>query len=302
MLSSSSVADPVRILLDAQVRHASKLVGYANIAVAIGVAMEGLEIAYDAAEWWKRRKRAKRERSALDTLADVFPAGELTQPTESHSKEPRWIKRFLRIGLLVVVVGVVSEWRCGERLEDAHNAVHAYDIGKLTEADQKAGAAKDSADAVAKEYDDLLDKYTKAEKELIALKAEHSARRLSSKQKEKLRQRVAAFSVKTIRLSCINAGDEAFDLMKDFVDAFGHQNSPLKLEPWRTGCDRIEGVGAAHFPPIGIHAGTARQEDAVILLKALVEVGIDKKQISSQTASVRNVLELVIGPHAQWAP
>lgn len=146
MLSLSLIVDPVRELLNAQVRHFSKLVGWANILVALGVAMEGVEFVHDAIVWIKRWRRNKSERAVLKELAEIFPADETKLKKESNSDHPRWVKRFTRVGLIVVVIGVVGEWRCGTKLEDAHNAVHEYDLAKLTEADQKAGAAKDSAD------------------------------------------------------------------------------------------------------------------------------------------------------------
>jgi len=54
-------------------------------------------------------------------------------------------KAVASIGIILVVIGVVGEWRFGAKLEDAHNAIHKYDVRKLTEADQKAGDASTSA-------------------------------------------------------------------------------------------------------------------------------------------------------------
>jgi hypothetical protein len=303
MLYLLSAGDPVRDSLQAIVNHLAAKVGWSTAVVAAGVALEIVEPIHDAIAWIKRYHRKKADLHDLKEIAEFIPLNTRYRPKKKkvESAHPNLVKALGRIGIVLVVVGVVGEWRYGSQLEDGHNAVHEYDVRKLTEADQKAGAAKDSADAVGREYDSLLRKYTTAEQELIALKGEHSARRLSSKQKEKLLQRLTGFSDKSISLSCVNAGDEAFDFMKDFVDAFGRQNSPVKLNPWRTGCDRIDG-GGGHFPPIGIYAGAARQGDAGILLKALVEIGINKNQISSKPASDTDRLELVIGPHEQWVP
>jgi hypothetical protein len=149
MLSFPSIDDPVRVALDAEVRHFSKYVGYANIAVAVGVALEGLELVYRAAKWAKKKIRKRRERAAHKAASRVFPVGELTYATEAHSEEPTWLKALLFIGLLGVVGGVVAEWQYGTKLEDAHNAVHRYDLGKITAADEKAGNAEKSAKGAA---------------------------------------------------------------------------------------------------------------------------------------------------------
>jgi len=60
------------------------------------------------------------------------------------------------------VTSKLSVWRYGAKLEDAYNAVHAYDLEKLKEADEKAGGAASSAktaheeaDAVSKETDSI---------------------------------------------------------------------------------------------------------------------------------------------------
>ena len=137
MLSLPSIDDPARVVLVEQVRTLSKFVGYANIVVAVGVALEGLELAYRFFKWVKRRIRESRERVVHEEVSPIFPAGELIHATESHFEEPGWLKALLYIGLLGVVGGVVGEWKYGARLEDAHDAVNRYDLGKLVEAEHK---------------------------------------------------------------------------------------------------------------------------------------------------------------------
>jgi hypothetical protein len=145
MLPSSSITDTVMDVLQARVTHASTLVNLATITVALGVAFEGVDLLYDTVAWVKRKRRENRERSEFRELALISPVGEIKIVGESHSDHPKWVKRTLRLGLLLVVAGVVGEWRCGAELEHAHDAVHKYDLAKLTEADQKAGKAADSA-------------------------------------------------------------------------------------------------------------------------------------------------------------
>ena len=149
MLSLPSIDDPVRLALDAQVRHFSRYVACANIAVAVGVALEGLELAYKAGKWTKRKIRQKRERLAHHAVSRILPVGELMYATEAHSDDPTWLKTLLFIGLLGVVGGVVAEWQYGTKLEDAHNAVHRYDLWKIEAADEKAGNAESSAQGAA---------------------------------------------------------------------------------------------------------------------------------------------------------
>lgn len=158
MFSFSPIVDPIRDVLNSRVRHFSKLIGWATVVVAIGVALEGIEIVHDGIAWVKRRRREKSEHADLKRVADIFPCGETRGETESHPDHPRWVKRWLRVGLIIVVIGVVAEWRCGAKLEDAHDDVHEYDLAKLIEANQKAGeaatsakTAHDEADIVAKQ-------------------------------------------------------------------------------------------------------------------------------------------------------
>jgi len=104
-----------------------------------------VEIVHDVIAWIKQKRREKREITALKEVAKIFPSSETRGQTESHSDHPRWVKRVLRAGLIAVVIGVVGEWRYGARLEDSHNAIHKYDVAKLTAAEQKVGDAAISA-------------------------------------------------------------------------------------------------------------------------------------------------------------
>ena len=72
-LSGSPIADPVRDRLDALVRHFSDLVGWATITVAVGVVLEGIELAHAAVELRKQKNREKRERIQLEEINQVVP-------------------------------------------------------------------------------------------------------------------------------------------------------------------------------------------------------------------------------------
>jgi hypothetical protein len=151
-LSFSSIADPVRDNLDATVRHFSHLVALSTIAVALGVLMEGVELAHAVVDWRKQKRREKRERIQLEELRQVVPVSEGKKKLPKlHSDEPIWAKLILRVGLILVVIGVVGEWRYGAKLEDAHDAVHRYDLEKIGEANAKSGAAFERAAQTEKE-------------------------------------------------------------------------------------------------------------------------------------------------------
>lgn len=183
MLSLFFVVDPVRDTLQAQVDQLSGWVNWATATVGFGVALEAIEPIHDLIAWIKFRKK---DSAHIKELAEFFPVSR-NKSKYTGPPHPSWLKWFGRVGVIVVVAGVVAEWRCGAKLEDAQNAVHKYDVAKLTEADQKAGNAAKSAktaddkaqaadasagkaqskaNAVGKQAADLLAKYTAAESEL----------------------------------------------------------------------------------------------------------------------------------------
>jgi hypothetical protein len=223
-LSLFSISDRVRDALDATVRHFSHLVVLSTIAVATGVLMEGVELAHATVEWRKRKRREKRNLIQLEELREIIPVGDGTKKSpKSHSEEPIWAKFILRVGLILVVIGVVGEWRYGAKLDYAHEAVHQYDLEKILAADQKAGdaetsakeasneafKAKGAAEAAAETVKDL----TTA---LSRLRGEAAARRLSPTQKESLRKVLEKMPT-PIAVGCNPMDNEAVDLAGDFV-------------------------------------------------------------------------------------
>lgn len=163
---------------------------------------------------------------------------------------------------------------------------------KAQSALEAAGGAKEKADAVEKKADDLLKKYEAAERELITLKAKSLPRRLSSEEIGLLRTRIAAFPANSISLACVNGGKEAFDFEQDFVNAL----DPIRrLKQYLTSCSEIVG-GGVYPSPIQIEAGAERQGDADILVKALVDIGIERKTIARKANDDKTFLGLTIGP------
>jgi hypothetical protein len=144
---------------------------------------------------------------------------------------------------------------------------------------------------------DLLGKYEGDEREITELKAEKLPRRLSSDQKDILRERVARFSLKKIFVSCTVGGGEfgeTWDFEQDFVHAF--DKSVLKLEQ-QMNCSTI--MGPVHMLPLQIEAGSDRQSDATILVNALAEIGVIKNKIAIKPNENRKMLALTIGPKAE---
>jgi hypothetical protein len=123
--------------------------------VAIGVALEGAELVHDVSAYVLRKKFEKRDLTSLKELGEFAPIRDqkvspFTHPQWLHKLE-RWAKRFGRIGLILVVIGVVGEWIYGDELNDAQNALHKLDITELTLAEEKAGDAARSATTAREE-------------------------------------------------------------------------------------------------------------------------------------------------------
>jgi len=164
-LALSSIADPTSDALQSRADHLSNLIGWANFTVAVGVAMEGVEILHAIVVWGMKKRRERRERLEFKELSKIFPTGEWERPADSHPDEPQWVKRLLRVGIIIVVIGVVVEWQCGAKLEDAHNAIHRYDLEKIGDAATSAKTAHDEANGAKLASNEAI---TEAEKAQIA--------------------------------------------------------------------------------------------------------------------------------------
>lgn len=215
-----------------------------------------------------------------------------------YAKTKRW-KKYIRTFEMFVIVGVAGEliadggiFLFSRRLQ----AIADLDLAKVT---KEAGDAATSAQTAHDLGTDLLEKYKSAEREIIDLKAARLPRRLSSAQKVLLRKKVAVFRVKNISISCIDGGNEAFEFAQDFVDAFRSPQSLVHiLGSYPDFCIEMVG-GSVYSPPIRIEFGDGRESDADTLLKALVEIGVSKKQIAMTHANSNTpTLGLTVGPKA----
>jgi hypothetical protein len=269
--------DSVRDALDGQVHHFSSVVRLATIAVAIGVALEGVELLHDARAWIKGRQLRKKELAALEELAEIFPAGEAKFGTESPSDHPGWVKVLARIGLILVVVGVVAEWRYGAELEDAQNGVHEYDLAKLTEANQKAGDAAVSAQTA---------------RDAAQRASEYAAWRTITDEQGKVIRTCVGSSLNGHTLTIQANPDEAeiWAFASRIVVNFGMMQAKEVLWP------------RGWIVPAGLKfsVGKNRQRDFELMTKALDAAGVDEAARLKDQSDHKNVsdddLILTVGP------
>jgi hypothetical protein len=146
LLSLSLIECPIRHVAQARVDHFSKLVVGSTITVAIGVALEAAEIIDDAAASCIRRLRRRRELLVIKELEDIFPAHQTiaSNPHRDHHPLAKWL---MRIGVILVVLGVIGEWEYGANLEDANRKLHVFDMALVDGATESARIARGEADA-----------------------------------------------------------------------------------------------------------------------------------------------------------
>jgi hypothetical protein len=163
MLSLLSFVCPIRDAMQARANHLSDSVNTATALVGLGVALELIEPIHDLTTWAKFKKRELVHR---EQLAEFLPVSEIAvKPKYRGADHPKLVNWVGRIGLILVVVGVVGEWKYGAKLEDAHNTLHTLDIAELTAAQIEAGdaaksaaSAKASADEAGRVADEALGK------------------------------------------------------------------------------------------------------------------------------------------------
>jgi hypothetical protein len=133
--------------------------------VAVGVALELIEPINEAVAWIKQLRFRKRELANFREVAEFRPVGVQYRRKPTRSGQLGWLKWFGRIGIILVVLGVIGEAKYGADLEDVHNTIHENDLAKLKAADEKAGeaadfakTAHDDADAVKNEAASLSGK------------------------------------------------------------------------------------------------------------------------------------------------
>lgn len=215
-----------------------------------------------------------------------------------------WHKAKVLFGGLFVTLGVAGElgftYKASRTETDLRNNSHRIETllrQQSGDAKDSAKKAQDSADAVGRQYGDLLEKYEAAEKEIIELKAAKLPRRLSSDQKDLFRAAVNSFTVKTFDIACVSLGGgskEILDFELDFVDAINNK-SPVKFQ-YLLSCATFVGGAVTFVPPIQVEIGADRAQDGAVLIKALEQIGIKRKEIETKPNSNRSLLGLTLGP------
>lgn len=203
------------------------------------------------------------------------------------------------VGAALVAVGVSGELYAESKISTLETCIRAGNDALSLLLSREAGDAAKSAQKAYQLGTDLAEKYQAAEQDLIKLKAEKLPRRLSSSQKSALRNKVEAFAVKTISLACVTSnatgGKEALDFELDFRDAFSSTPAVLQIESYLSSCSLFMMPGLA-MPPIQIEYGTQREGDALILVKAIEEIGVKKSDIATKPNANDLLLVLTIGP------
>jgi hypothetical protein len=294
MVSFSPIDDPTRDALDASIRHFSKLVGWATVAVAIGVAMEAVEIVHDIVAWCKRWIRTKRELTDLKAVAKVFPAGELIQPTELNPKEPKWVKRFLRCGLIIVVVGVVAEWRCGANLEDAHTALQTFDESLIADTQKEAEGLREQSEA------EHLAR--------VKIEAQVAWRRLTDGQKNDIGTNLSRFSNQGVSFWYNTADIEASVFADDIAEAVSRAKT-LRVYPPAGVLEMQEGGPANLGKPIkrleqGVFVQHTKDSKSIALAEAIVKEltvrGFDA--FTQEHAEIATEVPTQAWVHVAWRP
>jgi len=249
-----------------------------------------VEIVHDVIAWIKQKRREKRELAALKELAKIFPGGEARGQIESHSDHPRWVKRVLRVGLILVVIGVVGEWRYGAKLEDSHNAIHEYDVAKLTAAEKEAGnaatsarTAHEEADAVKLEADAIQKRLDKASTQLRGIEKDVRAQgprwRLLEAGKTKFIEVLKPFAGQ--RFSVVRCGlksePESFMLEQDLIHFLGKDGAGWELVTYTT-WTRCGSVPGGNQVIVSMSGGKTVKDSA----QALSDV-LNKLKISTAT-------------------
>jgi hypothetical protein len=170
MLPLSSIANQNE-LWQAQADHLSKLVVGATILVAIGVALEGIEFVHDMMMWIKRLLAKRKEHTDLKEIAKFVPISEISTKRGSGyaDTQPVWVKVIGHIGLILVVVGVVGEWRYGAKFEHTQRHLLKAARDEANDAAASAQTAHEELNAVRKEADALKIDLASASKELSAV-------------------------------------------------------------------------------------------------------------------------------------
>jgi hypothetical protein len=159
MLSSFVTGCPTKDSLETCAKSLSTLVNRSTALVAAGVALELVEPIYEFWAWIKRLRFRQKELANFKEVAEFMPTCVQYRRKHVGFDHPTWLKWFGRIGIILVVLGVIGEARYGAELEDAQSAIHEHDTALLGDAANSAKTAHEqvhAVDAKAKDIDTRL--------------------------------------------------------------------------------------------------------------------------------------------------
>ena len=185
--------------------------------------------------------------------------------TSHHEAPPKW-KILAFVGWFLIVLGVAGEGVFEMLVSRVDGQVQTLN-NVLFESTQKEATAA-----------------------AMALEAPMLPRHLSYIQKKFLSNKISHFRDHEIQITCFNGLAEAVNFERDFIEV-------LNGNPDKAAC--LSGYGGMEYtPPIEIDAGAERKGDAEILLDALTDVGINKRDIVVKIKGQKRKLLLIIGPQA----
>src|ERR1019366_6374 len=137
--------------------------------------------------------------TALVVVGLLFEAPEIWHETIQAVRElfrsckparhiPAWMKLAGTVGWMLIVIGVSGEFVAESFVSKADGFVQKFDEILLAETNRAAGTAKASAEGAAKAVERAKKAAAEIEDELVRLRGEAGARRLSAKQKESFRK------------------------------------------------------------------------------------------------------------------
>jgi hypothetical protein len=205
--------DKVRLGLEASSAYWFGLVKYAGYAVAAGCLMEAPETFIIIKKWWLLRFRN-------------------LEIEESVKEKKSLLVPLAAVGLIVIVVGIVTETFAEGKVSDVDALIRAHESDKITKAEgeatsaiHEAGDAKGSAEKAAKaagransSADAASLAAGNAVAELLKLRKDAGARRLTGSQKEQLRKTLESISA-PIAVGWSPMDSEAGDFANDLISA-----------------------------------------------------------------------------------
>ncbi len=268
--SSSPVADPIRLSLEAESRKWFFWLLIAGAVVALGCILEIPETRFSLMQWW-RQKRGR-------PLKEENPTS--------------WRIPAASVGLLLVIVGVVGEVVFEGLVSNADTKLRTHESDVLSLAETTAGQANERASKNEKEAARLRKEAEDERMARVKLQEQLQWRYLSKEQKEAMTKVLKTAPGSEVNVWMIADGGEAQGYGDDFVYA-------LEDSGWKVHVKN--GIGIRLLPSICVHDGLDRS--TAILNKALDAAHIGHCQVGGDPLRIGSAgTELWIGPKLPPTP